>query len=207
MKIALIGMSNIGKTTLASRLASESGFTHYCVDDMIEERLSARLKSDGFSGIADVSRWMGQPYEPRYRETSALYLQIEAECMRDILTKLREIGPNERIVIDTTGSVIYTGQEIMKQLRELSTVVHLESTEEAVRELLKRFLSDPKPLIWGRHYRSDAHPDPFESLKVCYPELLRYRMRQYRALAHVTVPYAVHRDTSFSPSQFMQMLT
>ena len=58
-------MSNIGKTHL-SKILCEVGFAHINCDDLIELKLEKKLKAVGYSGIKEVARWMGQPFDERY---------------------------------------------------------------------------------------------------------------------------------------------
>lgn len=190
--MTLIGMSNIGKSRWSKRLAAESGFARIACDALIEERLGAELRPRGFAGIHGVARWMGQPYDPQYPETGAQYLAHERAVMEDVLARLGapDAPPT---VIDTTGSVIYTGGDIAARLRDLTRVVYLEASPEHVTQLFERYMASPKPVIWGDAFAPHAGETPGDALKRCYPELLRFRAARYAALAHVTIPFERHR--------------
>src|SRR6202022_3669739 len=60
-----------------------------------------------------------------------------------------EMSGDEGIVLDTTGSVVYTGEEICRRLQLLTTVVHLAASAAEEETLVARYLSDPKPVLWG----------------------------------------------------------
>ncbi|MBD3202988.1 hypothetical protein GF327_01730, partial [Candidatus Woesearchaeota archaeon] len=68
MIISMIGMSNSGKTYWSKKLEKKYNFQRYTCDDIIRKKLKKILKKQGFSGIKDVSEWMGQPYEKRYEK-------------------------------------------------------------------------------------------------------------------------------------------
>ena len=90
----------------------------------------------------ELGEWMGFPYESHYKDREAKYLDYEIEVLKEVLDYLeKEKNNRERnIVVDTTGSVIYTGDENLNRLRETTTMVHLE-TPPAVREaMLHKYL-------------------------------------------------------------------
>ncbi len=87
MILTLIGMSGTGKTYWSKKL-EEKGFIGYCCDDLVEELLGNELKKLGYQGIQDVSKWMGQPYDAEYKETSATYLQVETAIMQKLLNDI-----------------------------------------------------------------------------------------------------------------------
>lgn len=183
--LSLIGMSNRGKTYWGHRLAP-LGFRHVCVDDLIAEKLMPELEKDGFSGnIAQVAAWMGLPHEERSPARQARYLSIEASVMEQALMSLWH--RRDRVILDTTGSVIHTDPLICDVLHDLTTVVHLETPPELQEEMFRRFLEEPKPIIWGQHYAPLEGEQPEETLRRCYPQLLAWRSEQYAKYADVTL--------------------
>jgi hypothetical protein len=97
------------------------------------------------------------------------------------------------MVMDTTGSVIYMERDIIDQLRALSKIIYFEASEKHVAKLFERYMSNPKPVIWGESYAPKASETPQESLKRCYPELLAYRAKRYSDMAHVTLSFEQHK--------------
>lgn len=65
--LTLIGMSGSEKTHWSKHL-SDHGFLHLCCDDIVEEQLEPELVKYGYRGIQDVSQWLGQPYDIRYKK-------------------------------------------------------------------------------------------------------------------------------------------
>lgn len=189
LNLSLIGMSNRGKTYWGRRLAP-LGFTHLCADDSIAKVIKAELALDGYSGdIADVAAWMGLPHEERSHGRQKRYLAIEESLMEQALMSLWH--RRDRVVLDTTGSVIHTDPLICEVLHDLTTVVHLETPPELQEEMFQRFLAEPKPIIWGRHYAPLEGEEPAQTLRRCYPQLLAWRSEQYAKYADVTLPVDV----------------
>jgi hypothetical protein len=194
LRLALIGMSGAGKTFWTKRLA-ESGRPSISCDDRIEQQLAPRLAGGGYSGIHGVAAWMGWPDRAIYAGREAEYLSAEIHTLDEILTVL-ERDPQQELVLDTTGSVIYAGNNLMMRLRRQMTVVYLAASESEQRLLIERYLSDPKPVLWRGAFLPRPGEAPRETVARCYPTLIAARRRSYQALAHCTLPVAELRDTS-----------
>lgn len=204
MKISLIGMSGAGKTYWAQKFES-IGFRRYSCNDIIEEKLGSELKKLGYSGIRDVAKWMGQPYEKQYAKTSKRFLELERETMMELFNTLKNTS-DENIVIDTTGSVIYTGEDVLKKLKEKTLVVMLDTPNEVKEEMYKLYLTDPKPVIWGESYFKFRGETNKEALARCYEQLLEYRLRKYRRSAHIIMSYYELHSKHFILEQFKEEL-
>ena len=191
MHIALVGMSNIGKSHWAARLAAEAGFTCVDCDHEVEGLLGTELTRLGYAGLQDVARWMGQPYESRYEETSGKYIACEKEVMQNVVARLRDQA-SPPLVIDTTGSVIYVGDDVIEALRQSARVIYLEAPTGHIDALFARYLAEPKPVIWGDAYAPRTGESPQDCLRRCYTDLLTSRARRYQAIAHVTIPFEQH---------------
>src|SRR5271165_6619827 len=111
LRLALVGMSGAGKSYWTERLAAEKIPAISC-DDQIETRLAHRLQQGGFRGINGVAAWMGWPDSPRYAERESQYLSEEISSLDEVLTGL-EKNPSKALILDTTGSVIYTGNNLL----------------------------------------------------------------------------------------------
>ena len=61
LRLAFVGMSNVGKSYRSKILRDESGFDWYQVDKEI-------MKSLGFSSMEEVSKWLGLPHAVTYQE-------------------------------------------------------------------------------------------------------------------------------------------
>jgi shikimate kinase len=203
-RLALIGMSGAGKTFWTKKLA----VTQYPVvscDDRIEQKLASRLTSGGYAGINGVAAWMGWPDSATYMERESEYLAEEIHTLDEILTEL-ERQPEKSLVLDTTGSVIHTGNNLLMRLRRQMTIVHLAASAKEQQLLIERYLNDPKPVLWRGAFQPRAGEKPRETVARCYPALVAARRQSYEALAHCTLQVAELRDGSFDAAAFLKMV-
>jgi shikimate kinase len=186
LRIALVGMSGAGKTFWTKRLAA-SGRRSISCDDGIEARLHTRLADGGHSGINGVAAWMGWPDSPSYAQREAEYLAEEIAVVDEVLTQLERDRAGE-LILDTSGSVIYSGNNVLRRLRRLMTVVYLAASPEEEQLLIQRYLTDPKPVLWRGAFRPRKGETPHDTVARCYPTLIAARRQSYEALAHCTLP-------------------
>ncbi len=204
LRLALIGMSGAGKTFWTRRVA-EAGVPAISCDDVIEEKLAPRLAAGGFAGINGVAAWMGWPDSPTYAEREAQYLAEEIATLDDILSEL-EKDSQKSLVLDTTGSVIYTGNHLLMRLRKLMKVLYLAASDAEQQLLIERYLSDPKPVLWRGAFVAKAGETPRETVARCYPNLIVARRQSYLALAHATVKVAELRELPQTAEAFLARL-
>ena len=204
LRLALIGMSGAGKT-FWSRLLASAGHPAVSCDDKIEERLASRLRAGGYSGINGVAAWMGWPDSPNYAERESQYLSDEIAVLEEVLADLART-PEKSLVLDTTGSVIYTGNHHLMRLRKLMTVVHLAASPQEQQLLIERYLNDPKPVLWRGAFQPRDGETPRQTVARCYPNLIAARRQSYAALAHCTIEVAQLRELSPQPSAFLTLI-
>lgn len=185
-KLCLMGMSGSGKTFWSNRLEGY-GYRVISCDGCIEKKLAGNLDLGGAGGIGAVAAWMGWPDSAAYPEREEKYLQCEIEVMKETLREL-EFAKDEKIVVDSTGSVIYTGDEICRRLQQSATVIYLEASAEERATLVERYLRDPKPVLWGSHFAPAANESAQETIARCYPQLIEHRRKLYEKYAHCIVP-------------------
>lgn len=207
MRLTLVGMSGSGKSFWSKRLA-RSCFHRYCCDDLIAARLGLDSGKRGGT-ITVVGRWMGFPFEEPYREREAAYLACETAVMKELLQELENLkgDRDERIVVDTTGSVIYTGAEILTQLRRLTTIVHLATPLEVQKKKLEAYIEQPRPILWRTHFERLPQETDAQAMARCYPGLLASREGQYEELAHITISYYRHHQPGLTVEQFLSEAT
>lgn len=196
MKISLIGMSGSGKSYWSKKLESK-GFKRFCCDDLIEEELGRELTALGYSGIQDVAKWMGQPYERQYKKNSKRYLELESEVMQEILAYLEKATDNEDIIVDTTGSVIYMEEDILKRLAEESKLLYFHTPSFVRKHMYEEYMKNPKPVIWGKIFSKQKGENNMESLQRNYPKLLEFRVKKYKEVSEIIFDYHMLRHDSF----------
>src|SRR5262249_46048572 len=204
LRLALIGMSGAGKTFWSRQLGA-AGHPAISCDDKIEERLASRLGSGGYSGINGVAAWMGWPDSPTYAERETQYLSEEIAVLEEVLNELAR-SPDKSLVLDTTGSVIYTGNHHLMRLRKLMTVVYLAASPQEQQLLIERYLNDPKPVLWRGAFQVRPNETPRETVARCYPNLISARRQSYAALAHCTIEVAHLRELPHRSEAFLELV-
>jgi shikimate kinase len=202
MRISLIGMAGSGKSFWSKRLAQQ-GFTRYCCDDLIAAKLAPELtRANGIT--ISMGEWMGFPHEPRYSERESHYLAYEKEVLGEIIDYLENVvvSSDDKIVIDTTGSVIYTGEALLKRLRENTTLVYLSTPPEVQEQLLKAYRANPHPMLWNGMFSEAPHETHQDALARCYAKLFSSRTALYERLADVTIDYYMRTNEGFSVHDF-----
>lgn len=179
MRIALVGMSNVGKSHWSKRFSEELGFHRLCCDDEIAKAVLPEGQN--------LASWLGMPTSDTYKIREKTYLETEERVLNMFLNRAYFSQTHE--LIDTTGSVIYLPEPLLHRLRQTCVVVYLAVNASHLHEMTRTFLAHPKPLLWMNH--------------VSYPELLASREMLYQKLAHVTIPFETHRHPSFSVKNFL----
>lgn len=197
-------MSGAGKSHWSQKLAA-AGFRVIGVDDRIEEKLAPELAAGGYRGIGGVAAWMGWPGDPAYREREKQYLECEIKSMGEALDEI-QASDEEGIILDTTGSVVYTGEEICRRMQSLTTVVYLEASPEEEEVLIARYLSDPKPVLWGDQFIPRPGESTQDAIARCYPQLLAHRKKLYERYAHRIVPMNTMWNVNLDARGFLEFL-
>lgn len=204
MRIALIGMSGVGKTYWATRLAT-LGFDAFHCDDRIGARLSAELARD-LSTLEAMGTWMGMPYEEGFREREAHYLALEREALLEAI-QLADARPDERnLLLDTTGSVVYMAEALLRQVRRSFTLVYLAITPTVHQAMLAAYMRRPRALVWGDAFVQSPHTSPTTALRESYRRLITQREARYEALCDLKIEYEVHRQGELDAQGFRQLL-
>ena len=204
MRLSLIGMAGSGKSYWSAKLKGH-GFRCFCCDDLIAAKLAPELRRSNETRMR-VGELMGFPYEPYYKERESKYLKYEIQVLTEIIGYLesRENNPGENIVVDTTGSVIYTGEEILRILRGYTTIIYLSIPRELQGRLLKAYISNPHPMLWGDVFSKEPNETNGEALARCYPRLLFVRQRLYERYADVKISYCRRSEDGFGVKEFLK---
>ncbi len=201
--LSFIGMSNIGKTYWSKKL-QDVGFEHINCDHLIEKKLAPVLKKSGYVGIEDVSKWMGQPYDERFFANQNKYLSVEKEVMAEIFSEVKKNNCGNKI-IDTTGSVIHTGEHVTEILQQYSLVSYLEASADMKEQMFQKYLEEPKPVVFGHVYHQEKGETQRQALGRCYRELFSLRSALYVEYADVVIPRATIAE-NMTISQFISLI-
>ncbi|HVJ29595.1 MAG TPA: ATPase [Gammaproteobacteria bacterium] len=233
--ITLLGMSGVGKTTLAYKLPSSKWF-HYSGDYRIGTKYLAEpildnikrqamqvdflrelLRSDSiyiasnvtFHNLHPVSSFLGKIGRTdlgglpvtEFKRRQRLHRDAEISAMRDVaefIGKAQEIYGYHHFINDAGGSLVELDDaETEKTLAENTLILYLKADDEMERELVRRAVSDPKPLYYNEkfldqkliEYVTEAElqsPDeivPDEFVRWIFPSLVAHRRPKYEALA------------------------
>jgi shikimate kinase len=206
MRLSLIGMSGSGKSYWTKKFAKH-GFQPYPCDDLIKGKLSDQLiQPDGT--MLSVGEWMGFPFDAGYKRREMRYLTFEKKVLYEVfdLFENGDTPPDGNAVIDTTGSVVYTGEDMLDRLRRLTAVVHLETPPKVQDKMLKAYLKNRRPVLWKDYFTKAPDETDEAAIARCYPMLMASRERLYTRHAHVTIRYDDHNNHRFSVGKFLGMV-
>ncbi|MCE5335743.1 MAG: hypothetical protein LLG06_14265 [Desulfobacteraceae bacterium] len=205
--LSLIGMSGSGKSYWSEKLA-EWGYARFCCDDLITERLASELRRRDGTRIS-LGEWMGFPHEPQYKDREAAYLACEKAVLSEVLDILERDGCGRlggKVVVDTTGSVIYTGGQLLERLRALTTRVNFTNPPEIREEMLRAYRAQPRPVLWRGLYSRREGETIEQALLRSYNLLLDSREKLYHALADVEINYATRSRPGFGIPDFLRIV-
>lgn len=176
-KIALIGMSGAGKTFWSTKL-EESDYKRISCDDLIAEAVLGDTKNS----TELLGEWITYPWVPGYKEKEKEYIDLEESLMLSTLDANNAITT----VIDTTGSVIYCSENILRKLKDQCTIVYLSLKEEKTNELSTSYADTPRAIVWNNIYQGSDSPNKEEIMEY-HKKLLTSREQSYEQLADITI--------------------
>lgn len=205
MFLTLMGMSGVGKTVCAAKLAAH-GFQVIDCDALLAHKLQATSGASG-SSLEEIGRWMGFPYEADFRRREALYLECEQDVLRDVLAQATaSAATGTNCVIDTGGSIIYADPALLQQLRQCSTVIYLRIPDTLHPQLLSTYLLCPRPLIWNGLFSQAPDEQLQDTFRRCYTQLISQRERLYEQYSHLILEYSDYRRPEFSAEHVLQIV-
>lgn len=185
LRLAFVGMSNVGKSRRAEALARDCGFFHHNVDTHIAHDL-------GLKSVQEIGEWLGYPNTEGYAQREKQYLDLEHKHTN--LGTLDTGGKN--LVFDTTGSVVYLPDETIAWLRDNTLIVYLSVDDTDMEEMMERFFANIKPLVWGDKFSKKEGQQVGEAIRDSYPLLLQYRAEKYTTLSHLTISASLFWNAS-----------
>jgi hypothetical protein len=136
-----------------------------------------------------------------FKRRQRLHREAEIGAMRDVaefIVKAQEIYGYDHLINDAGGSLVELDDEQTEQtLAEHTLILYLKADEDMERELVRRAVSDPKPLYYNEkfldkklaEYLAEAElesPDqivPDEFVRWIFPSLVAHRRPKYEAMA------------------------
>lgn len=204
MILTLCGMSGVGKSYWSKKLES-AGFIRFGCDDLITTRIANDL---GFASTVqfDMHQWVGYPDEVTHKERAEKYLQAEENVLKDIFDYLSNTQKGQNIVVDSTGSVIYMPESILKRLQQLTKIVYLDITQQDHEKMLRYYLRNPVAIIWNGFFQPRPGESRLQIFSRCYPLLIKSREEKYRELAHLTVPAETHKASNTTLEDMLEFV-
>lgn len=194
LRLAFIGMSNIGKSYTAKRLAEKFEFSLVEVDKLIWEEL-------GHNDMESFAEWQGQPYSEGYSDREERSIALETTATRKALTLDK---PNT--ILDTTGSIIYTEVSVLEALSQTHYVVYIQASSDALERLKLQYFQQPKPVIWKSYFEQAVGQSDKDAVLTSYPKLLKARADSYNALADTVLSSEYILDPNNSVSDIFEKL-
>ncbi len=159
--------------------------------------------------LTPVSSFLGKLGRPdkgglplrEFKRRQALHRQAEIAAMRDVpafIRKARDIYGYQHFVNDAGGSVCeLDDDDVIRLLHEHTLILHIKTTDEDERELIRRAEADPKPLYYREAFLDAeldvylqekglpyvAMIDPDEFVRWVFPKLFRSRLPRYEEMA------------------------
>jgi shikimate kinase len=148
---------------------------------------------------------MGWPDDPAYREREKKYLECETNSMGEALNEIQS-SAEKGTILDTTGSVVYTGEDICRRMQSLTTVVYLEASPAEEELLISRYLSDPKPVLWGDQFNQRPGESAMAAIASCYAQLIAHRKKMYERYAHQIVSMDRLKNSNLDARGFLELI-
>jgi len=208
-KVALLGMSGLGKTYLSEMLGNGGAWFHYSVDYRIGTHY---IPSDvTFNDLSALSNYLGKPGNPNkggipfeeYIKRQREHRAAEIASLKDtalFVDKAKETCPH--FICDTSGSIceVVTPEDpqdpVLTALSASVLPVWIRGHANHTEELVRRFSSAPKPMYydeaflrakWAQYLAeraiSEADVDPDDFILWGYREQLEHRLPLYAAIA------------------------
>jgi shikimate kinase len=184
LKIAFIGMSNIGKSHWSNILEEKESFVRISVDEEIEKMMKKKM-------------FLGNPYEDSFTEK-----ENEITQSVNLFTEKNE----GNFIFDTSGSIIYNEEKTLKKLKQKFFIILFDADMNCLDDMILSFFKHPKPVIWKDKFSQKKDETDKDALRRCYPALLSHRINLYRELSDVILDGKITKNPETSFEEFWQHL-
>ena len=239
-RILLMGLSGVGKTTIARMLPKDQWF-HYSVDyrlwtHHLNDQLNDYLKSLAFKeptlrelllkdsisvehrvqfdNLYATSVYMGMLGNPELGGTSLSdftdrmlqHSQAEINSMLDIprfIKRAKDLYDYPHFLIDASGSLCEIivlndySDKVIRTIDDNCLIIYIEAIKQHESELIRRAISDPKPIYYREDFVKKVIPGLLNQMKAediaeidpkkvgayIYPRLLEHRIPRYKQIA------------------------
>ena len=170
-RIALLGMSGLGKTFISQNLFKNDNWSHYSVDYEIGRLLFQNEHENLFEGftidnLTNLSNFLGKPGSSskggipfsEYVLRQRLHCEAEKEATLNACSLIEKSPDLSKIVCDTSGSIcelVNPSDKKDKLLTSLSRnflIICLEAPNSIYQVLIDRFLARPKPMYYEENF-------------------------------------------------------
>jgi hypothetical protein len=84
--------------------------------------------------------------------------------------------------------------------------VYLQATPAEEELLIARYLSDPKPVLWGDQFERRAGESTREAIARCYPQLIAHRKKLYERYAHRMISMDLLRNGDLDARGLLELI-
>lgn len=159
--VTVMGMSGVGKTTLAEKLEADNWF-HYCVDYRIgtkhldDETVKNNVSIQNLKPVSDFLGMVGNPEKggcdkDKFNKRQRMYKEAEIKSMLDLPDFIKQAHENNHphVLNDSTGSLCeLNNQAVLDTINKNTLLLYLKATKKDEEELFARARKDPKPLFY-----------------------------------------------------------
>ena len=170
-RIALLGMSGLGKTFISRLLFKNDNWSHYSVDYEIGKLLFKNQHENLFEGfsinnLTNLSSFLGKPGSSskggisfsEYVSRQRLHRDAEKKATLNACSLIEKSPDLSKMVCDTSGSIcelVNPSDKEDKLLTSLSRnflIICLEAPDSIYQVLIDRFLAKPKPMYYEENF-------------------------------------------------------
>ena len=170
-RIALLGMSGLGKTFVSRNLFKNDNWSHYSVDYEIGKLLfnnehANLLEGFDIDNLTNLSNFLGKPGSSskggipfsEYVSRQKLHRDAEKKATLNACSLIEKSPDLSKIVCDTSGSIcelVNPSDKEDKLLTSLSRnflIICLEAPDSIYQVLIDRFLAKPKPMYYEENF-------------------------------------------------------